>query len=555
MKHLNIGDRIKARISLEETDGVYEADYISTIGNIKDTDIDIISIAIKHGFNIEFSEEALKEARNIPQTINIDDYKNRYDFTKRFKTFTIDCDNTKDMDDAVSITKNENGNYVLAVHIAHVSHYVKRGSALNKEAYERALSAYPANSVIPMLPKELSNGICSLNPNKKRLTRTCIMEISPRGELLNYNFANSIIESKKKMSYSEVNKILDEGIVNDEYLPFLEDLTILKDLSDILTLKRKSEGMLTFVEHENAFIEDKSGNVISIEEKNNGTAGKIIENAMILYNYCESLYLNYIIGTSINRVHDLPDQEKLIDAFDKIHNLGYNLPKIGSMTTAEYIQTVLNTYQNTNDYPIISDIILKSLPRAHYTTHPTGHFGLGLDYYTHSTSPIRRYPDLKAQQIMDSYEQGKLYEIEDNNTLETICEHCSMKEQSSESLEKEVELVKMLNYVERHKDKSYYGIITDIDSERAYLKTMTNIPGYIEYLDLDDIRFIKSKRYLKDENDNVILRIGNLVKVVTKDTNHKELLVNFDVIKNITLEQQNKKGANALRKSYVKRLY
>ena len=555
MKHLNIGDRIKARISLEETDGVYEADYISTIGNIKDNDIDMISIATKYGFNIEFNEEALKEARNIPQTVNIDDYKNRYDFTKRFKTFTIDCDNTKDMDDAVSITKNENGNYVLAVHIAHVSHYIKRGSALNKEAYERALSAYPANSVIPMLPKELSNGICSLNPNTKRLTRTCIMEISPRGDLLNYNFANSIIESKKKMSYSEVNKVLDEGIVNDEYLPFLEDLTILKDLSDILTLKRKSEGMLTFIEHENAFIEDENGNVTSIEEKNNGTAGKIIENAMILYNYCESLYLNYIIGTSINRVHDLPDQEKLIDAFDKIHNLGYNLPKIGSMTTAEYIQTVLNTYQNTNDYPIISDIILKSLPRAHYTTHPTGHFGLGLDYYTHSTSPIRRYPDLKAQQIMDSYEQGKLYEIEDNNTLEAICEHCSMKEQASESLEKEVELVKMLNYVERHKDKSYYGIITDIDSERAYLKTMTNIPGYIEYLDLEDIRFIKSKRYLKDENDNVILRIGNLVKVVTKDTNHKELLVNFDVIKNITLEQQNKKGANALRKSYVKRLY
>ena len=192
MKHLNIGDRIKARISLEETDGVYEADYISTIGNIKDNDIDMISIVTKHGFNIEFSEEALKEARDIPQTININDYKNRYDFTKRFKTFTIDCDNTKDIDDAVSITKNENGNYVLAVHIAHVSHYVKRGSALNKEAYERALSAYPANSVIPMLPKELSNGICSLNPNTKRLTRTCIMEISPRGELLNYNFANSI---------------------------------------------------------------------------------------------------------------------------------------------------------------------------------------------------------------------------------------------------------------------------------------------------------------------------------------------------------------------------
>ena len=555
MKRINIGDRIKARISLDKTDGVYEADYISTIGNIKDNDIDIISIATKHGFNLEFSEEALREARNIPQTININDYKDRYDFTKRFKTFTIDCDNTKDMDDAVSIMKNENGNYVLAVHIAHVSHYVKRGSALDKDAYERSLSAYPANSVIPNLPPELSNGICSLNPNVKRLTKTCIMEVSKNGELLNYRFVNSIIESKKKMSYSEVNKVLDEEIVDDEYLPFLNDLTIFKELSDILTLKRKSEGMLTFIEHENTFIEDKDGNIISIEERNNGTAGKMIENAMILYNYCESLHLNYIIGTSINRVHDSPDQDKLMDAFDKIHNLGYNLPKIGSMTTAQYIQTILNMYQNTNDYFIISDIILKALPRAHYSTYPTGHFGLGLEYYTHSTSPIRRYPDLKAQQIIDSYEQGKLYEIEDTNTLEAICEHCSMKEQEAEALEREVELVKMLKYVERHKDKNYYGIITDIDKERAYLKTMTNIPGYIEYQDLEDIRFIKSKRYLKDEKDNVVLRIGNLVKVVTNSTDHKELLVNFDFIKNITLEQQNKKGATALRKSYVKRLY
>lgn len=555
MKRINIGDRIKARISLDETDGVYEADYISTIGNIKDNDIDIISIAAKHGFNMEFSEEALKEARNIPQNVNIDDYKDRYNFTKRFKTFTIDCDNTKDMDDAISIMKNEKGNYILAVHIAHVSHYVKRGSALDKDAYERALSAYPANSVIPNLPQELSNGICSLNPNVKRLTKTCIMEVSKNGELLNYKFVNSIIESKKKMSYSEVNKVLDEKVVDNEYQPFLNDLTMLKELSDILTLKRKSEGMLTFIEHENTFIEDKDGNIISIEERNNGTAGKMIENAMILYNYCESLHLNYIIGTSINRVHDLPEQDKLMDAFDKIHNLGYNLPKIGSMTTAQYIQTILNTYQNTNDYAIISDIILKALPRAHYSTYPTGHFGLGLDYYTHSTSPIRRYPDLKAQQIIDSYEQGKLYEIENTNTLEAICEHCSIKEQEAEALEREVELVKMLKYVDRHKDKNYYGIITDIDNERAYLKTMTNIPGYIEYQDLEDIRFIKSKRYLKDEKDNIVLKIGNLVKVESHNTNHKELLVNFDFIKNITLEQQNKKGATALRKSYVKRLY
>ena len=555
MKHLEIGDRILARVSLTKTDDFYEADFINKIGNIKDNDIDIISISAKYGFNINFNEETLKEAKNIPQSIKENDYKDRYDFTNKFKTFTIDCDNTKDMDDAVSIMKDKNGNYILAVHIADVAHYIKRGSALDKEAYERGLSAYPVNSVIPMLPKELSNGICSLNPNEERLTKTYIMEISKTGELLNYKIVNSIIKSQMKMSYSNVNKLLDEGIVDEEYLQFAKDLTLMKELSDILTNKRKSEGMLTFMESENNFIEDKDGNITSIEEKNNGTAGKIIENFMIMYNYCESLYLNFIVGTSINRVHDLPDQDKLMKAFEKIHNLGYNLPKIDSMTTANYIQTVLNTYQNTNDYSIISNIILRSLPRAHYSINPTGHFGLGLDYYTHSTSPIRRYPDLKAQQIIDSYQQGKMYEIEDYTTLEAMCEHCSMREQQAELLEREVELVKMLKYVDRHKDKNYYGIITDIDKERAYLKTMTKIPGYIDYQDLEDIRFIKSKKYLKNEKDQIVLRIGDLVKVVAHNTNHKELLVNFDFIKNITLEQQNKKGATALRKNYVKKLY
>ena len=252
---------------------------------------------------------------------------------------------------------------------------------------------------------------------------------------------------------------------------------------------------------------------------------------------------------------DLGGRSELIKAFEKINQLGYDLPKINSMNITNYIQTILNSYQNTNSYPIIADIILHALPRAHYSIHPSGHFGLGLDYYTHSTSPIRRYPDLKAQQIIESYQQGKLYEIEDPTTLEAICQHCSMKEQEADALEHEVETIKMLKYIEKHKDKNYYGIITDIDKERAYIKTMTKIPGYIEYQDLENIRFIKSKKYLKNNKEQVVLKIGDLVKVQAHNTNHKELLVNFDFIKNITLEQQNKQGAIALRKSYIKSLY
>ena len=554
MKKLKLGDRITANISLEKTnDDVYEADYLSTIGNITDKDIDIISLATKYGFKIDFSEAALNEANLLPNEITAKDLVNRYDFRNRFNIFTIDCDNTKDIDDAVSIMKNENGNYILGVHIAHVSHYVKRGSVLDLEAYERGLSVYPANMVIPNLPKKLSNGICSLNPNEPRLTRSCIMEISPSGELLNYNLVNSVIESKLKMSYSKVNKLLKENIYDDTYAPFVADLKLLEELSDILTKKRLAEGMLTFAETETSFIEDENGNITDIENKSNGKAGKIIENAMILYNHCQSIYLNYIVGTSINRVHQAPDQRMLTNAINKLKSLGYNIPNFKGLTPNEFIMLTLNEYYNTNDYPIVSNVLLRSMPRAAYSPYPEGHFGLSLNYYTHSTSPIRRYPDLKAQQIIDSYQQGALDEIEDIATLEEICEHCTLKEQQADLLEREVELIKMLNYVERHPDKCYYALVTNIDETKAYLSTITNIPGYMEYHDIPNIHYVSSKKQLKDTNEQVVLKVGDFVHVQTNYANHKELSVNFDILKNITLEERNQKGSSALNKNKVKK--
>ena len=556
IKKLNTGDRILASITLNKTiDGVYEANYLSTIGNINDKDIDIISIAAKYGFHINFSKEALDEATTLPKEVRKEDLTNRYDFRDRFTTFTIDCDNTKDMDDAVSITRNENGNYILAVHIADVSHYIKRGSFLDKEAYERGLSTYPANTVIPMFPSSISNGICSLNPNVSRLTKTCLMEISPTGEILNYNLVNSVIKSKIKMSYSKVNKLLNENIYDEEYKPFIDDLKLMNELSNILTNKREKEGMLTFDENEINFIEDIDGNVTDIENKTNGTAGKIIENFMILYNYCESLYLNYIIGTSINRIHQSPDKLMLNNAITKLKSLGYDLPNNQNLPISKFIQTTLDKYYNTNDYQIISEIFLKSLPKAQYSPYPTGHFGLGLNYYTHSTSPIRRYPDLKAQQIIDSYQQGKLNEIEDTNTLEIVCEHCSFKEQQADLLEREVKLIKCLKYVERHPLKCYYGTITNIDETRAYLNTITRIPGYIDYQDIPNVHYVKSKKQIKNDKNQVVLKIGDFVHVQSHNTDHKELKVNFDFLKNITLEEQNQKGATALKKNYVKKLY
>ncbi len=554
MKGLAIGDRIIADVSLTKTDEYYEADFIDKLGRIDDPNIDIISIAAKYGFDINFSHEAMEEANNISQTVKEQELINRYDFSDNLLTFTIDCDETKDMDDAVSLIKKEDGHYILEVHIMDVAHYVKRGTHLDKEAYDRGLSTYPANTVIPALPHILSNGICSLNPNSKRLTKSIIMELDENGELINYNLVNSCITSKKKMAYSKVNKILDNEEIDDDYLPYVDNLKLMKELSDKLTAIREREGMLTFNEEEVTIIEDDKGNIMGIEKKDNGAAGKIIENYMIMANYCADLYLNFTIGRSIHRVHANPDPKRLEQAKDKLSSLGINLPKVDNIDTSSYLQTVLDEYKDSSEYPIVSEILLQALPRAIYSPYPLGHFGLGLSYYSHFTSPIRRYPDLKVQQIIDSYIANDLNTIESEEKLAEICEHCSFKERQADLLEKEVVKVKMMDYVDSHKEKTYYGTITGIDNERAYLNTVTHIPGYFEYEQGGNIRFIKSRNYIKNKDDEIILKIGDLVMVEGIEANRKELLAHFDFTKNLTLEQQNKKGATALKGQYVKKI-
>ena len=380
------------------------------------------------------------------------------------------------------------------------------------------------------------------------------MELDENGELINYNLVNSCITSRKKMAYSKVNKLLDDGEIDEDYLPYTDNLKLMKELSDKLTFIREKEGMLTFSEEEVSIIEDDKGNIMGIEKKDNGEAGKIIENFMIMANYCADLYLNFTIGRSIHRVHANPDPKRLEQAKDKLTSIGINLPKTANIDTSSYLQVVLDEYKDSSEYPIVSEILLQALPRAIYSPYPLGHFGLGLNYYSHFTSPIRRYPDLKVQQIIDSYLTNDLKSIESEEQLAEICEHCSFKERQADLLEKEVVKVKMMDYVDSHKEKTYYGTITGIDNERAYLNTVTHIPGYFEYEQGDNIRFIRSRNYIKNKDDEVVLKIGDLVMVEGIEANRKELLAHFAFTKNLTLEQQNKKGATALKGQYVKKI-
>ena len=554
MKNLAPGDRILVNVSLIKNDDVYEADFVNKLGRVDDPNIDIISIAAKYGCVSGFDDSVMMEANNIAQYVSKDELANRYDFSNNLLTFTIDCDSTKDMDDAVSLIKDENNHYILGVHIADVAHYVKDKSLLDKVAKERAFSVYPANSVIPLLPHILSNGICSLNPNVKRLTKSIIMELDENGELLSYKLVNSAITSRKKMAYSKVNKILENKEIPEDYLPFVDNLKLMEELSDKLTAIREKEGMLDFNEEEVAIIEDEAGAVIDFEEKDNGKAGKIIENYMILANYCAALYLNFTVGHSINRVHEAPETKKLDQVKEKLASIGISFPKDKDIEPANFLQIVLEEYKDKSEYKVVSEILLKALPRANYSPFPLGHFGLGLDYYSHFTSPIRRYPDLKIHQMIDNYfANGKDFIGNDDELIE-ICEHCSFKEMQADLLENEVTKVKMMDYVDRHREKIYHGTITGIDSERAYLETTTNIPGYFEYEQSDNVKFIRTRNYIKNKDEQVILKIGDNVEVEGLGADRKELQAHFGFIKNLTLEQENKKGAGALKNQYVKKM-
>ena len=258
MRNLAPGDRILVNVSLTKTDDVYEADFVNKLGRVDDPNIDIISIAAKYGYVLDFEKVVMDEAYNTAQYVSKKELVNRYDFSDSLLTFTIDCDSTKDMDDAVSLFKDENNHYILGVHIADVAHYVKENSLLDRTARNRAFSVYPANSVIPALPHFLSNGICSLNPNVKRLTKSIIMELDENGELISYKLVNSAITSRKKMAYSKVNKILNDEEIPEDYLPFVDNLKLMAELSDKLTAIRTKEGMLDFNEEEVAIIEDET---------------------------------------------------------------------------------------------------------------------------------------------------------------------------------------------------------------------------------------------------------------------------------------------------------
>lgn len=547
MKDFIVGDRVYITLSNESSkDNDVVAKSITKIGHFNDQCNDEIAIAISKDFDIDFSEEAIKEADKIPTTVLESEKKDRLDLTSE-NTFTIDSIKTKDMDDAISIKRLPNGNFELGVHIADVAHYIKPGSKLFKEAAKRGTSVYLGDVVIPMIPSVLSNGICSLNEGVERLTKSCIMEITPKGKMVKYKIVDSVIKSKKKMTYEDLNELFKGNDVDPSYNAFIEDLTLMRELANILSIKKKRSGYLAFESSDINITKDIYDNdkITNFESHSSEEAERLIENFMVLANETIATDFYWRDIPFIYRVHSTPDEMRLEETIDQICNLeiGNKLVRLQNAYGPKAIQYILDSYRNTPLYSVVSNLLLRSMAKAKYSTDNVGHFALALDSYCHFTSPIRRFPDLMVHTLINRFNgnnatYNNLQALEEE--LAGIASHSSYKERQADDAEKDYIKLKMAEYMQEHIEEEFEGFILDIDKDKVFIKLDNNIKclldptGEFAYsFNADHHTKTLSCRY-----SNQKLRLGTrvLVKVTYIDDAQKTIYVD---VKELIKKQKN----------------
>lgn len=532
---LVIGDRILVKLGKEmmaqiENKLVFEGKIEKHIGHKDDPDIEIETIAADHGFFTQFSEKAIKQLDTIPDKVYKRDLIGREDL--RNKTiFTIDGKDTKDMDDAISIDILENGNYLLGVHIADVSYYVKEDTPLFLEAQERGTSAYLADSVIPMLPHRLSNGICSLNEGEDRLTKSVDIIINPQGKILDYRIYNSVINSCKKMNYDDVNEILENGNIPKGYERFVPDLLVMRQVAYILNENRKKSGKVDFYSDEIKVNVTPTGDPLSFESRNQKTAERLIENFMIAANSCIAEYHKNLCIPFVYRVHGDPNDDNLIQALNtlktekictknEIDSLINNI-KNGHYTSND-LANFLSSHSKDKNYPIISNLILRSMSKAKYDTHNDGHYGLALKDYTHFTSPIRRFPDLLVHTLINEYQTyeniPKILNYE--YTLPPMCEHSSFMEREADTAEIETLDLKMAEYMKDRINERFSGTIIKMTPYDNVIKLDNNIIGHVTPQDMAHAHKVGHNKNLK---------LGSKVMVLVKDVSIPHRIIYFNL--------------------------
>lgn len=504
------------------------------IGHKNDPGVDILTIAAKHSIETEFSEEVKRELKNIPDEVCENDLIGRTDLTKEM-IFTIDGDDTKDIDDAISV-KRDGKNYVLGVHIADVSNYVKVGSALYDSAFSRGTSSYLADTVIPMIPHQLSNGICSLNPEVIRLTISCVMTIDGNGKVISYDIFPSYIKSRKQMTYKNVNKILDENIIPEGYEEYADTLKLMHELSKILRQEKINRGYIDFGIDEAKVIQDENGKAIDIVKRIQGTGEKLIEDFMIAANETVATHISNLDLPFIYRVHDLPNAEKIEDFSNLIKQMGYQIHTNLNKITPVTMQKLLNEFRDKDEFVILSDMLLRSMKKAIYSTNNIGHFGLASKNYTHFTSPIRRFPDLTVHRLLRTYLFENRIDMETINFnakyLIDVAEHSSETEVNSVEAERDVLDMKMAEYMESHIGEEYEGIISGVTNFGMFVELDNLIEGLVHISTLDGFyTYVPEMLSLISANKKNKYRIGDRVKIIVTNANKNQGIIDFELVK------------------------
>ena len=518
-----------------EKSNYYLGKVVRVLGHKDDPFVDILSIAAKYHINDVFPDEVTEELKNIPNEVSSDELNGRRDLTGEM-IFTIDGDDTKDIDDAIGVKKLDNGNYILGVHIADVSHYVRPGTSLYDEAFSRGTSNYLANTVIPMLPHQLSNGICSLNPNVVRLTISCEMVIDPNGNVLDSDIFESYIKSRKQMTYKCVNKILEEGIVPDGYEEFSDSLNLMQELAEIIRKKMVDKGYIDFDTEEAKIITDEDGRAIDISKRYRGKGENLIEDFMIIANETVASTISYMELPFIYRVHGNPDEDKIKKFMSFLSVLGYKVNANLKNVTPKTIQNILGQLKGKKEYSILSDMLLRSMQKAVYDVTNIGHFGLASRYYTHFTSPIRRFPDLTVHRLLRTY----LFEHKIDNTtlkyfegeLPMIAKQSSDRELAAVQCERDCDDMKMAEYMEGHIGEVYKGIISTVTNYGMYVKLPNLVEGMVKIDDMDDYYLYDESTYsLIGKRSKKRYMLGMEITIVVSSVNKEKGLIDFKLYK------------------------
>ncbi len=526
------GEIVKIKSVKEDKDNIYVV-VTEKVGHKNSPDIDTLIVMKELDMPVGFSKETMEEVSKLPKEVLKEDYKGRTDLTKEI-VFTIDGIDTKDIDDAVGLKILENGNYLLNVSIADVTHYVKYGSSTYKDAYNKGNSTYMADKVEPMLPVELSNGICSLNEGVERCAVTTLIEIDKSGNFVNKKLISSIIKSRKKMNYESVNKVL-KGEVVEGYMEYASILKEMNKLSKILNKKRQEKGNIDFPSSEIKLLVDDLGKVTEIKKCEEGEGEKLIENFMILSNEASIDILTSVSDYAIFRVHGIPSAKKMEEFMAFLSNLGYTIT--GKITYSKVsnrdIQRILEEVKNTKDYEIIASRLLRSMQKAVYSTDNIGHFGLGSKKYTHETSPIRRMSDLLLHYLIKS----EVFNIDIGIKIDTFaknlreaCEHISMTERRSDECEYEVNDLKIAEYMEKHIGEEYEAVVDGLTKNGFFVETSNYVSGFVSLDTMKDyLTLSEDMLYYTNRKKQIALKLGDKVKVrcifASKENRHVDFML------------------------------